>query len=59
MDYKKFTLEELEATLKEHKEKLTTMIMNSELTKIIADIEVLEFMIKSRKEDGQKDTELN
>ena len=59
MDYTQFTLEELEATLKEHKEKLTKMIMNSELTKIIADIEVLEFMIKSRKEDGQEDTQPN
>jgi hypothetical protein len=59
MDFTQFTLEELEATLKENKEKLTSMIMNRDLTKVIADIEVLEFMIKSRKEDEQKDTELN
>lgn len=59
MDYTTFTLEELEATLKEHKDKLASMIMNPDITKIISEVEVLEFMIKSRKEDGQEDTELN
>lgn len=59
MDFTKFTLEELEQTLKEHKEKIATMIMNKDLTTLIAEVEVLEFMIKTRKEDGQEDTELN
>lgn len=59
MDYTKFTLEELEATLKDYKEKIATMIMNKDLTTLIAEVEVLEFMIKSRKEDGQEKTELN
>lgn len=59
MDYTKFTTEELEQLLKEHKDKLATMIMNPDITKIIGEVEVLEFMIQSRKEDGQEDTELN
>jgi hypothetical protein len=59
MDYTKFTIEELEELLKEHKNKLASMIMNPDITKIIGEVEVLEFMIKSKKEDGQENTELN
>jgi hypothetical protein len=59
MDYTKFTIEELEQLLKEHKNKLASMIMNPDITKIIGEVEILEFMIKSRKEDGQETTELN
>ena len=59
MDYTKFTIEELEQLLKEHKDKLASMIMNPDITKIIGEVEVIEFMIKSRKEDGQETTELN
>jgi hypothetical protein len=59
MDYTKFTIEELEELLKEHKNKLASMIMNPDITKIIGEVEILEFMIKSKKEDGQENTELN
>lgn len=57
MDYTLFTVTELEDKLKTYKEQLTTMIMNPELTKIIGEVEVLEFIIKSRKEDGQETPE--
>lgn len=59
MDYTKFTTEELETILKQYKEQIASMIMNPDLTKLIAEVEVLEFMLKSRKEDGQQDTEVN
>jgi hypothetical protein len=59
MDYTKFTTEELENTLKQFKEQIASMIMNPDLTKLIAEVEVLEFMLKARKEDGQQDTEVN
>jgi hypothetical protein len=57
MDYTKFTTQELEDALKTYKEQLTTMIMNPELTKIIGEVEVLEFILKSRKEHGQETPE--
>jgi hypothetical protein len=59
MDYTKFTTEELENTLKQFKEQIASMIMNPDLTKLIGEVEVLEFMLKARKEDGQQDTEVN
>lgn len=59
MDYTKFTTEELENTLKQFKEQIASMIMNPNLTKLIAEVEILEFMLKTRKEDGQQDTEVS
>ena len=59
IDYTKFTIEELETILKKYKEEIASMIMNPDLTSLIAEVEVLEFMLKSRKDDGQEDTELN
>lgn len=59
IDYTQFTTQELETILKAYKEEIASMIMNPDLTSLIAEVEVLEFMLKSRKEDGQEDTELN
>lgn len=59
MDYANFTVEELEAKLKDYKEQIASMIMNPDLTKLIGEVEVLEFIIKSKKKDGQQDTEVN
>ena len=55
-DFKDLTIEELEALLQENKDKLTKMVLNRDLTKLIADIEVIEFTLKTKK-DGQKDPE--
>lgn len=59
MDFTTFTNEELEKILKDYKEKLSTMVINPDLIKIIGDAEVIEFILKSRKEDGQKNNQPN
>lgn len=59
MDYTKFSVEQLEQMLKAYKDKLASMILNPAITEVIAEVEVLEFIIKSRKENGQEDAELN
>jgi Cdc6-like AAA superfamily ATPase len=59
MDFTTFTNEELEKILKEYKEKLSTMVINPDIIKIIGDAEVIEFILKSRKEDGQKNNQPN
>jgi glycerol-3-phosphate responsive antiterminator len=59
MDFTTFTTEELEKILKDYKEKLSTMVINPDLIKIIGDAEVIEFILKSRKEDGQKNNQPN
>jgi glycerol-3-phosphate responsive antiterminator len=59
MDFTTFTNEELEKILKDYKEKLSTMVINPDLVKIIGDAEVIEFILKSRKEDGQKNNQPN
>lgn len=59
LDYTKFSVEQLEQMLKAYKDKLASMILNPKITEVIAEVEVLEFIIKSRKENGQEDAELN
>jgi hypothetical protein len=59
MDFTTFTNEELEKILKDYKEKLSTMVINPDIVKIIGDAEVIEFILKSRKEDGQKNSQPN
>jgi Cdc6-like AAA superfamily ATPase len=59
MDFTTFTNEELEKILKDYKEKLSTMVINPDIIKIIGDAEVIEFILKSRKEDGQKNNQPN
>jgi Cdc6-like AAA superfamily ATPase len=59
MDFTTFTNEELEKILKDYKEKLSTMVINPDIIKIIGDAEVIEFILKSRKEDGQKNSQPN
>jgi hypothetical protein len=59
MDFTTFTNEELEKILKDYKEKLSTMVINPDIVKIIGDAEVIEFILKSRKEDGQKNNQPN
>ena len=59
IDYTKYSVEELEYVLKSYKERLAAMIMDPKITEVIAEVEVIEFVLKSKKEDEQKDTELN
>lgn len=59
IDYTQYSVEELEYVLQSYKERLASMIMNPDLTSLIAEVEVIEFILKSKKEDEQEDTELN
>lgn len=59
IDYTQYSVEELEYVLKSYKERLAAMIMDPKITEVIAEVEVIEFVLKSKKEDEQKDTELN
>lgn len=53
MDFSKFTIDELELMLEEHKAELSRMILTAGLEAKAQNIADIEFVLKERKENGK------